>query len=260
MHLKRLITAAILLPLLYLYIAKLPPVYFSALISMAGVIALWEFLGMYKLEPALKIAGTVLGALMLAAAIYRIGLIADLFALSFITIAALRLILKPPPGALKDISVFAVGFFYIPGLLVFQIMLRDLGFEWIIFLYGCVWAGDSLAFYVGSTLGRVKLYPSVSPKKTLEGAAGSVIGGVLAAIILKYIFSLPIPFFQSVFLGFLLGSTAIIGDLVESMFKRDAGVKDSSNLIPGHGGILDKMDGSLFSAPILYWSIQYLLS
>lgn len=260
MHLKRLITAAILLPLLYLYITKLPPVYFSGLMGLAGVIAFWEFLSMYHSQLAMKIAGLTLGALMLLAAIRRPDALPDMFALSLISIATVRLLLSSPPGALKDISIFAVGLFYIPGLLVFQITLRQIGYEWIIFLYGCVWAGDSLAFYIGSTLGRIKLYPSVSPKKTVEGAAGSLAGGVLAALILKFAFSLPLTYAQSAFLGVLLGSTAVIGDLVESMFKRDAGVKDSSNIIPGHGGILDKMDGSLFSAPVLYWSLQFLMN
>jgi len=259
MHLKRLLTALFLIPLLYLYVTKLPSVYFSALISAAGIFGLWEFLSMYRTEWVLRISGLALGALLLFSAVYDKGLVFDILAVAFITVALIRLLSKNPQSAAVDISPVMIALLYIPGLLVFQMLLRELGHEWIIFLYGVIWSADSLAFYVGSSIGRIKLYPSVSPRKTVEGAAGSLIGGILAAILLDVVLSMPLSIVEAGVLGFILGSSAILGDLIESMFKRDAGVKDSGNIFPGHGGILDKMDGALISAPVLYWSLSFFL-
>jgi phosphatidate cytidylyltransferase len=95
----------------------------------------------------------------------------------------------------------------------------------------------------------------VSPHKTVAGAAGSVIGGVLAVFILKAVLLPLLTVSSALIIGVIIGIISIIGDLVESMFKRDAGVKDSSTLIPGHGGILDKIDGALFAGPVLYWML-----
>lgn len=144
---------------------------------------------------------------------------------------------------------------YIPWLLGYQIYLRRQGYEWIIFLYGCVWASDSLAYYMGKGIGGRKLYEAISPNKTVAGAVGSIAGGALGAVILKTVFisSIALPLFTAAGLGIIIGAVTIIGDLVESMFKRDAGIKDSSNIFPGHGGILDKLDGVLFAGPVFYW-------
>jgi phosphatidate cytidylyltransferase len=255
MHLKRLITAAIILPLLYLYIAKLPPYFFAGLISVAALIALWEFLTMYRAGGAVTAAAMALGAVIVASTALTGSANFEIFAPVFLVVAVLRLFARPPAQALKETAVPLVALIYIPGLVTYQMLLREHGPEWILFLYGTVWAADSFAFYVGSTIGRHKLYPAVSPNKTVEGGAGSVVGALLAALLLKLVLSIPLSLPQTAFAGLVLGTTAVMGDLVESMFKRDSGVKDSSHLIPGHGGILDKMDGSLFSAPVLYWML-----
>jgi len=259
MPLKRLLTALVILPLLYLYITKLPPVYFSALIAAAGILALWEFLSMYRTYWVLRMSGLALGALFLLAAIFDMLAVYDILVIGFITVAGARLLIKNPQSAAQDIGLIATALLYIPGLLVFQMLLRELGEEWILFLYGVIWSADSFAFLVGSSIGKMKLYPAVSPKKTVEGGVASVLGGVLAALLADWLLSMPLSGMDAGILGFILGSTAVLGDLIESMFKRDAGVKDSGTLFPGHGGILDKMDGSLISAPVLYWSLSFFL-
>jgi phosphatidate cytidylyltransferase len=107
-------------------------------------------------------------------------------------------------------------------------------------------------------MGKNKLYPSVSPKKTIEGAVGSVVGGILGTVITKTVFGIPgLTIIGAIAIGATLGITAIIGDLIESMFKRDAGIKDSGSYIPGHGGVLDKLDGLLVSGPVLYLIVRY---
>lgn len=266
MHLKRLIIAVIALPLLYFYITKLPAEYFLFLLITITAIAQYEFYSMYNVKGLLRYSGIALGILTISAAYlsthYLIvrdlsrNLLTDLFAVSFFIVACIRLFSKrSPASSLHDIAAVIVAVVYIPWLLGYQIYLREHGAEWIIFLYGCVWASDSLAYYIGSGIGKRKLYREVSPNKTIAGAAGSITGGAIGAVILKtaLIYSISLPFVKAVIMGIIIGAISIIGDLVESMFKRDAGVKDSGNILPGHGGILDKLDSLLFAGPVLYW-------
>lgn len=115
------------------------------------------------------------------------------------------------------------------------------------------WASDTFAFFVGSKLGKVKLCPAISPGKTREGAAGGVIGSVIAVTLLGYLFHLPL--IHGVSLGLLVGIVAPLGDLAESALKRWAGVKDSGRLLPGHGGVLDRFDSIMFAVPAVYYYI-----
>lgn len=253
MHLRRLLSAIVFLPLFYLYITKLPAVYFTALLCAVSALASYEFYSMYRMAAPLRYAGVALGALM-PAFMHASGGISGILAASFLAIASMRLFTKADPySSLRDIAPVAVGLLYVAGLLSFQVGLMKAGPEWIIFLYGTVWCSDSFAYYVGKGIGRKKLYLQVSPNKTVAGAFGSVAGGLFAGVLLKLMLvaSLSVP--AAALTGALIGSVTIVGDLVESMFKRDAGVKDSGGLIPGHGGILDKIDGALFAAPALYW-------
>ncbi len=257
MHFKRLIIALILLPLLYLYIMHLPSEYFLFLLVIVCIIAVWEFNSMYNVGLLFRFAGLVSGvAILIISYIFR-DILMDIVALSFILIAGTRLFLKRnPASSLSDISPPLLSILYIPCLLIFQNSLRRSGAEWIMFLYGMVWAADTFAYYTGTLMGGKKLYVEVSPKKTLAGAVGSIFGGAVGAMAVK---ATLIPSFKTLsafIIGIIIGGVTIVGDLVESMFKRDAGVKDSGVIIPGHGGILDKIDGVLFAGPILYWILK----
>jgi phosphatidate cytidylyltransferase len=222
MHRKRIITAAIVLPVAYAYVMFLPPVFFTALLCAGAALGVHEFYGMYGVKGPLKPAGTALGAIIPAGA-HLAGNVHDYLVASFIVLAALRLFTrKDPSSALKETAPVIVGLLYIPALLGF------------------------------------KLYASMSPNKTVEGAVASVVGGTLSALALKVLLALSITHEQAALLGMIIGTVTIVGDLVESMFKRDAGVKDSGALLPGHGGILDKIDGVLFAGPVLYWALSAL--
>ncbi len=259
MQFKRLLIAFIIIPLVFLYIFKLPPAYFLFFVIAISCLAQYEFYSMFKVKNALKYPGIFLGVLTIAASYFSRGFLAELFVIVFIIIAAVRLFLiRDPASSLRDVAVLIVGIIYIPGLLIYKIYLREYGAEWIIFLYGCVWASDSMAYYIGKGIGKRKLYAEMSPNKTIAGAVGSVAGGALGAIILKTVFvhSLDLALVNAVVLGIIIGAVSIAGDLVESMFKRDAGVKDSSNMLPEHGGMLDKLDSVLFATPALYWSAK----
>jgi phosphatidate cytidylyltransferase len=112
---------------------------------------------------------------------------------------------------------------------------------------------DSAAFFVGNAAGRRKLAPAISPGKTMEGAAGGLAGGIAAAVVVRSL-GLPfVPLRHALLLGLAVAALGIAGDLVESLLKRWAGVKDSGVLFPGHGGMLDRLDSILFGAPVLYY-------
>ncbi|MEW6738514.1 MAG: phosphatidate cytidylyltransferase [Nitrospirota bacterium] len=254
-NLKRIIVAVIALPIFYLYITKLPPVFFLFLLTAVSALAQMEFHAMYKTKRWLSFTGIISGILYFISSAFSLQPSA-FFILSFILISSARLFfIKDPSSSLRDISPAVTGFLYIPNLLLTQWYLRLQGHEWILFLYGCVWASDSLAYYIGKGIGKRKLYKEVSPNKTVAGAFGSVAGGIFSALLLGRLLLIPehgnIP--ALLLMGGAIGSVTIVGDLVESMFKRDAGVKDSGSFIPGHGGILDKIDGVLFAGPVLYW-------
>lgn len=256
MHLKRLVVASILLPILYFYIMYLSPIYFIFLLIIMSVIALSEFYAMYHVTGALRYSGIFFGILILCTFYFSRGFLFNIIIFSVLVLAVMRLLLKRDPrSALHDTSIPVFGLLYIPGLLTFQAYIRDAGPEWIILLYATVWAADSMAYYIGTFLGKKKLYVDVSPNKTVAGAAGSLIGGVLGVIIMKYTLIPALTVSSVCIIGIIIGAISVIGDLVESMFKRDAGVKDSGIIIPGHGGILDKLDGVLYAGPVLFWII-----
>ena len=127
---------------------------------------------------------------------------------------------------------------------------RPSGMEWVIFAFCMTWTGDTSAFFVGRALGKRKLWPRISPKKTWEGIAGGTVGAIIAGLALGA-WLLGIPWWQGILLGALVAVAAPFGDLAESLFKRQANVKDSSQLIPGHGGVLDRIDSLLFVFPVV---------
>jgi phosphatidate cytidylyltransferase len=254
MHRKRLIVACILVPVFYLYIMYLPVEYLLFLLVLVSSAALIEFYRMFRLHPALRYAGVVSGAAMLAVFFAARHFFIDVLLLCAMAVMGIRLFLKRDPArSLSEVSAVILGLLYIPGLLTFQLSLAKAGPVWIVLLYISVWVSDSMAYYVGKGLGKRKLYPEVSPNKTVAGAVGSVVGGAAGALFVRSVMMRQISLYQAVLLGLAIGLACIAGDLVESMFKRDAGVKDSSNMLPGHGGILDKLDSVTFAGPVFYW-------
>lgn len=262
MNSKRLIAAVILLPVLVSYIYFLPPFpYFLALLVVVGMLAMREFFVMYKVPLMLYVPGVLIGGVLFYISCVHPAYFLNSIFISFFLLLFIRLIRRrSPQGAMSEIGPLGVGFFYIAGFLSFHwFLIKDVfGKEYIFLLYSSVWLADSAAYYIGTYYGKNKLYPSVSPNKTLEGAAGSVLGGIAGTMIVKIIFDMQNhTVMGAIIIGAVLGATAVLGDLIESMFKRDAGVKDSGSLIPGHGGIFDKIDGLLIAGPTLYFILRY---
>jgi len=254
--LKRLIVAAVLLPLFYLYIMYLPSGYFLFLLISISLLAMSEFYSMYPVAGILRYACLFFGICILSISYISKDLLPDVVILSLMAIICIRLMVKRNPlSSLHDISPPVLGLLYIPGFLASQTQIRKLGPEWIILLYASVWASDSMAYYLGKGIGKKRLYIEVSPNKTVAGAVGSIIGGVISVLLLRAVFAPLLTAPLAVLIGIMLGIISVVGDLAESMFKRDAGVKDSGLIIPGHGGILDTIDGVLFAGPMLYWML-----
>jgi phosphatidate cytidylyltransferase len=155
----------------------------------------------------------------------------------------------------QEFSLLVAGFLYVPLLLVHAILLRNLphGSQWILLLMSVVMAGDSGAFYVGCNLGKRKLYPVVSPNKSVEGALGGVAGSIIGAFLARGLFFPELTGADCLATALLLGIAGQLGDLFESLLKRSFGVKDSGTIIPGHGGVLDRLDSILFALPAAYY-------
>ncbi|GAQ95337.1 phosphatidate cytidylyltransferase [Thermodesulfovibrio aggregans] len=257
-HKKRVLVALIALPLLILIIVKLPPYFFLGLLTLVCAVSMWEFLRMYKTNNFWIFSGILCSVILFLLNCFYHQFALYYYALTFMALTTIRLFIKKNPQyALNEISPIVVGLLYIPALLAFHWFLRIQGWQWVIYLYAIVWVADSFAYYIGKGFGKRKLYPEVSPKKTWAGAYGSLIGGVVASFFVGYLLLSKSPV-TLLLNGFLIGFISIFGDLVESMFKRDAQVKDSSFLFPEHGGVLDKIDSMLFAGVLLYFLMNFL--
>ena len=274
----RLVVAAIGLPLLALLIA-LPEPGFSAIVTLLLAAAAIELLvAATSFQPRwLPISAGVASALIVVWA-RQAGDDFPLWTLLPLPALALYGLLRPGPGPRRPLEAWWLGVVGYLGVLgAYWVLLRGEpdGRSWIIVLLGVTFATDTAAYFVGRAIGRRPLAPRISPGKTWEGAIGGYVGGVVAGVALvvgligvtfgTLRFGVdPSP--GSVDLG-LLGLAAIAltlpiaaqaGDLLESALKRRIGVKDSSELLPGHGGLLDRMDSQLVAGPCLYWLLQWL--
>jgi phosphatidate cytidylyltransferase len=164
--------------------------------------------------------------------------------------------------ALDSISYTLFGILYTAGLGGYFLLISQLegGRQMIVFILLFVWTGDSAAFYVGRILGERKLLELVSPNKTIAGAVANVIGTLIAALLASKLFFNEIPLIHCLIVAFICGIIGQFGDLTESLIKRNCRVKDSGNLVPGHGGVLDRIDSLLFVGPAFYCYYQIFLT
>jgi phosphatidate cytidylyltransferase len=260
---QRVLSAVLFLPLFYVVTWVLPPAYFAALVLAAALIGQYEF---YRMAQARGITpdralGMALGALIVLQAYRPLlpGREQSLLALFLLLILSMRLFSpRKVEGALEDVGATVLGILYVAFLFSFQVAVRMTvdGKQWLVFLFFVIWASDIGAYSIGIPFGRHRLYEKVSPKKSIEGLLGALAGAAGMALLCRAWFMPAMPAGEAVAVGLLLAATGTIGDLAESLFKRSAGVKDSGALIPGHGGILDRMDSMLFAAPVLYYYLR----
>ena len=289
--LKRVLTAVVLIPIVLLLVLSAPVPVLAIVTALVALLAVQEFLKLaegYGIRPLgwptyafvallfLLLAvnpGNGKPLLSTAIFVYSAGLAAALAPFFFLAVAMRRDDLR---GAFPAALVSAFGFAYIALPLGFLVQLRQ---QWagaflLLFLLLLVWAGDIFAYFVGRTLGRHLMSPRISPKKTWEGAIASLIASLIAGALL-YRYAMPIssallnanliqrrdgffalqkpPLGPTLLLSAAINVAAQLGDLVESLIKRGAGVKDSGTILPGHGGMLDRIDALLFAAPVLWY-------
>lgn len=174
-----------------------------------------------------------------------------------IPVFAAEMIKKKRNRSIESVAVTFLGIFFIPWSLGHLELLRSLkpnGMYYVFFIFIVIWLLDTGAYAVGVRMGKNKLASTVSPHKTVEGAIGGVITGTLSAGLFGHFFlKNDFTLIESLLAGFFISIISQFSDLAESIFKRDIGVKDSADLLPGHGGMLDRFDSFLFTAPLLYY-------
>ena len=287
---KRVATAVVLIPLVLLLVLK-APLYVMAIVAAAvALLAIAEFLKLtthYAVQPlgpatyafvALFFVFVILAStnrtplVETTAILYGLALAAALAPFLFLTLAMQRSNLGSGYPAAAA-STFAFAYIAIPMALLVEIREQPAGAIWTMYTLLAVWAGDIFAYFVGKSLGRHRMSPEISPKKTWEGAVASIVAGVIvgtlwiqhasgiSSALLRLglierrdgMFGLEQPqLWPIILLSAVVNIAAQLGDLVESLIKRGAGVKDSGTILPGHGGMLDRIDAMLFAVPVVW--------
>lgn len=259
----RVVTSLVLLPLV-LALLWVPVLEwgFVAFVTLIAIVALSEFYRMSATMNPIFISGLVVGALIVGTAGHGVfEWMGAVFAFGLLVIGAVHL--TRPEGSVAALSATTFGLIYVAWFASHILLLRtidDIGTGLVMMLLVAVILTDTTAYFVGKFLGSHKMAPVVSPNKTWEGAAGGATGAILG---MGAIYTLANQNDWTMFpdwslrryllTGALLTVASQVGDLVESSLKRDAGVKDSGTIFPGHGGALDRCDGFLFAAPVLYY-------
>lgn len=157
----------------------------------------------------------------------------------------------------EDAGFLTVSAFYVGMGFYYLIEARMNGLDYLLFIFFLIWATDSGAYFVGRSIGKRKLWPVISPNKTIEGALGGVVIALIVAVVFQLVHPFDFSMIAIIFIALLISVAGQIGDLVESAFKRHYGVKDSGKLMPGHGGVLDRLDSMIFVLPFLHF-IQFI--
>ncbi len=261
MRRTRELTAAVLIPLVLLVLVKGPLWLWAILAGLACAAALREFHGLLRcggwLAPS-ALSFVLFAAIVGAAYLGSAPLLVAAAGVVLVAVPTAVLLAAPSePVWLASAAATAFATLYVGAGAAAIVALRGIGWEPVLFLLGIVWAGDSAAYYVGTRFGRSRLAPVVSPKKSWEGFWGQVVAGALfgagLALVLPRVPGTPaVAAAGGALLGGVLSVAAVVGDLVESTFKRSCSVKDSGGLLPGHGGLLDRLDSLLYASPVLY--------
>jgi phosphatidate cytidylyltransferase len=269
MHVKRILTGVIAFSLLSLLLIKGTPLMFAVFIGAASLVTLIEYYQIVFSDQKevvfspITIWGALVGLMIISAAYFQLFQIIFLLLIFNLMGAAILSMsqYKKSPDVLNVVAKVSQGVIYIPASLCLIVLLRGApdGIAWIFFLLFMVFAGDTGALYAGKFFGKHKLSPSISPGKTIEGS----IGGLVFSMMIGYIFiRLFLPHLNTPFIFLLfivVNFFAQTGDLFESQLKRTGNIKDSGNILPGHGGILDRIDALLFAVPILYLFKEFVL-
>ncbi|MGC4064527.1 MAG: phosphatidate cytidylyltransferase [Polyangiaceae bacterium] len=257
----RVLSSVVALPVVLGVLFFAPPVGWFALVLCAALLGAFELFSMSaKTDRASVALGIVLTGTV-AASLYFGGadprtLVTLVLGLPVIALLVPLFRFRSIESAGFELMTAAAGPLYVGGLLVTSALLRrDLGSDgakWVCLSLSIAWFADTGAYFTGRALGKAKLYPAVSPGKTRAGLWGALAFAALAGCLASTTYLPALPLLPGILLGIVAGLLGQLGDLVESLLKRSTGVKDSGALIPGHGGILNRVDALLFVSPIVY--------
>jgi phosphatidate cytidylyltransferase len=289
--LKRIATAVALIPIVMLLVLRAPVPVLAVFAAAVALVTMQEFLKLtesYGVQPLRLPAYSFAGLLFLLLGIGAATETPQLASLKFVLLVAFAAAIAPfifltiamrrtqLAGAYPAAAASTFSFVYIalPMAMLVQLRQQWAGAFWLLYLLLVVWAGDIFAYFVGKSVGRHLMASRISPKKTWEGAAASLAASLIVGLLL-FNYALPISAFllrwgmiqrrdglfglerpelwPIILLTIALNVAAQLGDLVESLIKRGAGVKDSGNILPGHGGMFDRIDALLFAAPVLWF-------
>lgn len=288
---KRVVVGVVAIPLI-LVACLAGGVYFAGFIAIASAVALREFYGLAEAKGAkpLVVMG-IIGGFFINLSFFIPGrsqppLLVIVLVIVVVAVS-LRELFRNQGSAVLNLSTTLFGVLFVslffgtligirelfvptvlplerylpPGAAVASTPMAGQMYAWggylVMSLFAMIWICDSAAFHVGLAVGRHKLFPRVSPQKSWEGAVAGLISAILSALAAKYLVLKFLPVASAIVIGAIVGTIGQLGDLVESLMKRDAGVKDSSTLIPGHGGVFDRFDSLLLVAPCVYLYLAY---
>ncbi|MEN8193255.1 MAG: phosphatidate cytidylyltransferase [Bacteroidota bacterium] len=264
----RILVAVLSIPFLLglSYWGEIP---FLVLVLAIGLFSFKEFSDMSnnKGESVNLVFGSLTVAALILNAYFRFSDLQLIVLLSMILILIHELF-RDKGSALRNVGSTLLGIIYIGLFSSTIVSIREYfagtlqysnGGLLIISIFITLWVTDSAAYFLGSAFGKNKLFPRVSPNKSWEGAIAGFVFAIVTIIVLKFFILQFLTLVDAIVLGIIIGLFGQIGDLVESLLKRDTGVKDSSNIIPGHGGILDRFDSLIFSSPFVYIYIAYII-
>ena len=263
-HVHRWLTAAVALPIVAMIIAMGPGWLLLALVLMVTAGGLLELSGLLLAgtKAWLRMLTWSMGLLLPLATYWKglLGLTVATVAIVFVSLAAHLLVYAKQEKVLPSLGATVFAQLYIPFLISHILLLFRVpsGRQWILLLLFVVFSCDTGAYYVGHRWGRHKLWPAVSPGKTIEGAIGGLLSSVVVSLVVGTL--LPIDVATVGFLlalGFVLALVGQVGDLMESMLKRVSQVKDAGGILPGHGGLLDRLDSLIFAFPVVYYGVVF---
>jgi phosphatidate cytidylyltransferase len=264
----RIITALLGLPIL-VFILNTGGIYITGALIVVTHIALMEFYSVFiraNIFP-FKTAGLFSSAAIIFIAGYYPGKALEFTTIILVACTMLcffQMILQNKER-LNDLGITLLGLVYISVLMGMMLMLYNLDkgnlYIWLVFILA--WIGDTFAYFIGITFGKHKLCPAISPKKSIEGSVAGLVGSILGSALFGYIawrlFGINYRIVDLALVGLTGGVLAQLGDLTASLIKRHTGVKDYGNIMPGHGGILDRFDSVLFAIPVVYYYTRYFI-
>ncbi|MGH7822362.1 MAG: phosphatidate cytidylyltransferase [Candidatus Binatia bacterium] len=264
----RLATAAVAIPILLYLVFLAPFALFRAVVLAFTLLALIEYFSMaFPQEKHLQGLGVLSGGLLALAIANASAESAHLFSgvlMGVVVVGLLASLFTPgdPERSIRRLGHTLLGVLYagafLPHLLWLRVQPSDTGAAWVLFILAVGMGGDTAGYFSGRLWGRRLLMPSVSPKKTIEGAAGAVGGNLLAGAIVKLLLLPAFGWIEILLLSLGAGALAQLGDLCESLLKRAFGAKDSGWLLPGHGGVLDRADSLVFPTVLVYYYVNFL--